>query len=71
MRRTIKSPDDTDVVVGQRIRSRRLLLGISQTKLGNKLGITFQQIQKYEKGTKYRFRFSLTALLARGHPLST
>src|ERR1051325_8767177 len=51
MLRTTKSPDDTDVSVGQRIRSQRLMLGLSQTELGNKLGITFQQIQKYEKGT--------------------
>jgi transcriptional regulator with XRE-family HTH domain len=49
--KTAKSPDSTDVAVGQRIRSQRLMLGLSQTELGNKLGITFQQIQKYEKGT--------------------
>jgi transcriptional regulator with XRE-family HTH domain len=48
---TVKSPGATDVVVGQRIRSQRLMLGLSQTELGNKIGITFQQIQKYEKGT--------------------
>ena len=40
-----------DVEVGARIRSRRKILGISQSALGKRLGITFQQIQKYEKGT--------------------
>lgn len=51
MAKTVKSPDNTDVTVGHRIRSQRLMLGLSQTELGSKLGITFQQIQKYEKGT--------------------
>src|SRR5690606_16663975 len=37
--------------VGSRVRMRRKMLGLSQEKLGEKLGITFQQIQKYEKGT--------------------
>ncbi len=37
--------------VGSRIRLRRNMLGLSQEKLGENLGITFQQIQKYEKGT--------------------
>lgn len=46
-----KKPDPTDVYVGSRIRLRRNMLGLSQEKLGEKLGITFQQIQKYEKGT--------------------
>ncbi len=40
-----------DVEVGARIRSRRKILGISQSALGEGLGITFQQIQKYEKGS--------------------
>ncbi|WP_169543560.1 helix-turn-helix domain-containing protein [Sneathiella aquimaris] len=39
-----------DVHVGSRVRLRRTLLGISQEKLGRELGLTFQQIQKYEKG---------------------
>ena len=39
-----------DVEVGKRIRLRRLLLGFSQAALGNRLGVTFQQIQKYEAG---------------------
>jgi transcriptional regulator with XRE-family HTH domain len=40
-----------DVHVGGRIRTRRTLLGMSQTALGDKLGLTFQQVQKYERGT--------------------
>ena len=40
-----------DQYVGQRIRARRMALGISQEKLGAALGVTFQQIQKYERGT--------------------
>src|SRR5690606_23472740 len=46
-----KRPNPIDVHVGSRIRLRRNLLGMSQEKLGEGLGITFQQIQKYEKGT--------------------
>lgn len=46
-----KRPNPTDVYVGSRVRLRRKMLGLSQEKLGEKLGITFQQIQKYEKGT--------------------
>ena len=49
---TIKmsTPDPIDVHVGSRVRMRRTLLGKSQEKLGNALGLTFQQIQKYERG---------------------
>lgn len=46
-----KKPNPIDVHVGSRIRLRRNMLGMSQEKLGEGLGITFQQIQKYEKGT--------------------
>ena len=46
-----KKPNPIDIHVGSRIRLRRNMLGISQEKLGESLGITFQQIQKYEKGT--------------------
>lgn len=46
-----KKPNPIDVHVGSRIRLRRTMLGMSQEKLGEALGITFQQIQKYEKGT--------------------
>lgn len=45
-----KSATHTDVLVGARVRLRRKELGFSQSKLAAKLGITFQQIQKYEKG---------------------
>lgn len=48
--RTSKRPDPIDKHVGSRVRMRRLLLGMSQNKLGVGLGISFQQIQKYEKG---------------------
>ena len=46
-----KSPNPIDVHVGGRVRTRRLALGMSQEKLGTALGLTFQQVQKYEKGT--------------------
>jgi transcriptional regulator with XRE-family HTH domain len=46
-----KTPDTRDVDVGRRVRALRLEKGMSQTDLGAELGITFQQIQKYEKGT--------------------
>jgi transcriptional regulator with XRE-family HTH domain len=46
-----KSPNSIDRHVGNRVRMRRLMLGMSQTKLGDALGLTCQQVQKYEKGT--------------------
>ena len=46
-----KTANPIDVYVGTRVRLRRTLLGISQEKLGESLGVTFQQVQKYEKGT--------------------
>lgn len=45
-----KKPNPIDIHVGSRVRLRRTMLGMSQEKLGEHLGITFQQIQKYEKG---------------------
>lgn len=45
------TPDPVDVHVGQRIRMRRLMVGVTQTQLADELGLTFQQVQKYEKGT--------------------
>ena len=45
-----RSADKTDVYIGSRIRARRLELDITQEELGQKLGVSFQQIQKYEKG---------------------
>lgn len=56
MKKTLRGrlPDGTanpiDIYVGNRIRLRRTLLGLSQEKLAEMLGITFQQVQKYEKG---------------------
>lgn len=46
----IKEPHPVDVYVGKRLRMRRKLLGLSQDDLGKQVGITFQQIQKYERG---------------------
>jgi transcriptional regulator with XRE-family HTH domain len=46
-----KAPNPTDKHVGSRVRMRRMMLGMSQEKLGDSLGLTFQQVQKYEKGT--------------------
>lgn len=46
-----KSPNPIDKHVGARVRMRRLMLSMSQEKLGDGLGLTFQQVQKYEKGT--------------------
>lgn len=45
-----RRPNPIDVHVGTRVRFRRMLLGMSQEKLGEMLGLTFQQVQKYEKG---------------------
>ncbi len=44
------APEPVDVHVGSRVRLRRMLIGMSQEKLGNALNLTFQQVQKYEKG---------------------
>src|SRR6266513_2706142 len=45
-----KAPDARDMDVGRRIRAQRLVCRMSQTELANQLGVTFQQVQKYEKG---------------------
>lgn len=44
-------PHPTDIHVGRRVREARVAKGMSQTDLGEKLGVSFQQVQKYEKGT--------------------
>ena len=44
------TPHPVDVHVGARVRARRAFLGMSQTKLGDAIGLTFQQVQKYERG---------------------
>ena len=46
-----KAPNPIDKHVGARVRMRRMMLNMSQEKLGDALGLTFQQVQKYEKGT--------------------
>jgi transcriptional regulator with XRE-family HTH domain len=46
-----KAPNPIDRHVGSRVRMRRMMLAMSQEKLGDALGLTFQQVQKYEKGT--------------------
>jgi len=46
-----KAPNPVDKYVRSRVRMRRIMLGMSQEKLGEALGLTFQQVQKYEKGT--------------------
>ena len=46
-----KTPNPIDVFVGSRVRLRRLMVGMSQEALADRLGVTFQQVQKYEKGT--------------------
>jgi len=46
-----KAPNPVDKHVGSRVRMRRMMLAMSQEKLGDALGLTFQQVQKYEKGT--------------------
>jgi transcriptional regulator with XRE-family HTH domain len=49
-RRKTDKPNPIDVHVGSRVRLRRTLLGMSQEKLGDAIGLTFQQVQKYERG---------------------
>jgi transcriptional regulator with XRE-family HTH domain len=46
-----RKPNPVDVHVGSRVRYRRMIVGMSQEKLGERMNLTFQQIQKYEKGT--------------------
>jgi len=63
-----KSTDPLDVHVGSRIRLRRQLLGLSQERLGDALGLTFQQVQKYERGAN---RVSASRLFDMAHILLT
>lgn len=63
-----KSPDPNDVIVGQNIKNRRNQLGMSQEKLADALKLTFQQVQKYEKGTN---RTSASKLVAISNALQT
>ncbi len=50
MLKTAKSPTKTDIEIGKRIRAQRIIAGMSQSALGDQLGVSFQQVQKYEKG---------------------
>jgi len=63
---TIKIPNAIDKHVGSRLRMRRMMLGMSQEKLGEAFGLTFQQVQKYEKGTN---RMSASRLQQAAHIL--
>jgi transcriptional regulator with XRE-family HTH domain len=45
-----KTPNPIDAYVGSRVRMRRLMLGMSQERLADRIGVTFQQVQKYERG---------------------
>ena len=63
---TKKAPNPIDKHVGARVRMRRLMLGMSQEKLGDALDLTFQQVQKYEKGTN---RIGASRLQHIGHIL--
>jgi DNA-binding XRE family transcriptional regulator len=63
-----KAANPIDKHVGSRVRMRRMMLSISQTKLGDALGLTFQQVQKYEKGTN---RISASRLQRRRTAAST
>jgi transcriptional regulator with XRE-family HTH domain len=51
MKNTRRRPNSADIQIGESIRAHRLILGMSQNDLARKLGVSFQQIQKYEKGT--------------------
>jgi transcriptional regulator with XRE-family HTH domain len=62
-----KGPNPVDVEVGRRIRLQRMNAGMSQTELGDKVGVTFQQIQKYEKGKNRVGAGRLTQIAATLH----
>ena len=60
-REFLDEPDPVDIHVGSRVRLRRTLLGLSQDKLARAIGVSFQQLQKYERGTN---RISASRLYA-------
>lgn len=66
MPRAIVTIDPVDLFVGQRLRAERLRLGLSQTELGVGMGVTFQQVQKYERGMN---RVSASTLAKAAHVL--
>jgi transcriptional regulator with XRE-family HTH domain len=51
MRKRNRRPNSADIELGESIRAHRLIAGMSQSDLAGKLGVSFQQVQKYEKGT--------------------
>ena len=53
-------PNPVDIYVGSKVKSRRLILGLSQEELAKSIGLTFQQVQKYERGTN---RISVSRLV--------
>lgn len=53
-------PNPVDIYVGSRVKARRLILGLSQEELAKSIGLTFQQVQKYERGTN---RISVSRLV--------
>src|SRR3954468_5521309 len=50
MMKKTRRPNSTDIQIGESLRAHRLIVGMSQSDLARKLGVSFQQIQKYEKG---------------------
>lgn len=75
-----RQPDSVDVEVGRRVRVERIARGLSQTELANRIGVTFQQVQKYENGSNRIsmgrlmrigrvFRVDVTYLLGGGHKI--
>jgi transcriptional regulator with XRE-family HTH domain len=64
----IAGPDPVDTHVGNKVKSRRLMLGMSQEELAKSIGLTFQQVQKYERGTN---RISVSRLLEISAALKT
>jgi transcriptional regulator with XRE-family HTH domain len=66
MKTNRKSPNPVDVHVGRRIKIRRVMCGMSQMALADKIGVTFQQLQKREQGTN---RVSASALYLTAHAL--
>ena len=69
MLQAISEADRLDVEIGGRLRQARKARGLSQTQLGESIGVTFQQIQKYERGTN-RISSSALILLARALQIS-
>ena len=63
-RNPTETPDAVDVYVGERVRAERIRLGLSQSELGAAIGVTFQQVQKYERGAN-RISASMLARISK------